>query len=152
MIINIAGLDILIDDEDYDRIKKYRWYRLCGNKPPFYFCRNVRKSGNRKIILLHKFIMDAQDNLEVDHKNSNTLDNRKSNLRICTHAENCRNRKGITNSTGYKGVSRKGMKYRARITKNRETIFLGDFDTPEEAYKAYCKASKKYHGEFGRIA
>jgi hypothetical protein len=151
MVINIANLDVLIDDEDHDRIKEYKWSRLCGNKPPFYFCRNVRKSGTRKIILLHKFIMDAPDNLEVDHKNLNTLDNRKSNLRICTHAENCRNRKGISNSTGYKGVSRKGIKYRARITKNRKIIFLGDFDTPEKAYAAYCNATIKYHEEFRRV-
>jgi hypothetical protein len=151
MTINIQGYEVLIDDEDFERIKKFSWHRTSGNRPPIYFCRTKRYGGVRKTIMLHKFIMNAPENMEVDHRDLNTLDNRKSNLRICTHAENCKNRRGVHNSTGYKGVIKYGLKWRARITKNRKTILVGDFGTPEAAYAAYCKASIKYHGEFGRI-
>lgn len=150
MTIFIQGYEVLIDEEDFDRVTQYKWGRLSGRKEPIYFCRHVRKYGIRKLIMLHKLIMNAPEEYEVDHKNLNTLDNRKSNLRICTHAENCRNRKGIHNTSGYKGVSRKGLQWSARITVNRKTVFLGCFKTPESAYVAYCEAAKKYHGEFRR--
>ena len=105
--------------------------------------------------LLHRIIMNPPADMQIDHKNKNTLDNRRSNLRICTHAENQWNRgKTKTNSCGYKGVSkdkrRKSKKYRARITANKQTSYLGSFDDAREAGTVYRKAVKEYHGKFGR--
>ena len=90
----------------------------------------------------------------VDHINGDTLDNRKCNLRICTQADNIKNRKkDIDNSSGYKGVnwSKSNKKYLARICVNKKIIYLGYHATAELAYSAYCEASKKYHGEYGRL-
>jgi hypothetical protein len=99
--------------------------------------------------------MNIQNDLHIDHINGNTLDNRKANLRICTRAENnCNIKRRKNNTSGYKGVSfdKRKKKWSAYISKNYKHYFLGYFVTPEEAYIAYCKASKKYHGEYGRIA
>jgi hypothetical protein len=91
----------------------------------------------------------------VDHINGNTLDNRRSNLRVCTHAENMRNRRKNSNSSsGYKGVfwDNHYKKWSSYIRVNNKRIYLGRFDDSKVAYEAYVAASKKYHGEFGRIA
>lgn len=90
---------------------------------------------------------------ELDHANLDRSDNRISNLREVTKTENNRNvgRKS-NNKSGYKGVCIHGARFTAYITVNSETIYLGIFDTPEEAHAAYVAASHRYHGEFGRAA
>jgi hypothetical protein len=91
----------------------------------------------------------------IDHKNKNKLDNRRSNLRICTNSENLMNRgKQRNNTIGHKGVSEdkriKRKKYRARITANKNTHLLGYFEKADEAGAAYKKSVKQYHGRFAR--
>ena len=147
MIINIAGYEVVIDDEDFEKISSFQWHKRSVYKY-IYFCRG---QGLRKI-LLHRFIMNAPKDKIVDHINTNTLDNRKCNLRLCTRTENSRNRKtNNTNVSGYKGVSKHRGKWQAQIEIDKKPLYLGLFSTPEEAHKAYCEASKKYHKEFGRV-
>lgn len=103
---------------------------------------------------MHREIIDEKENEHVDHINGNKKDNRKSNLRIATSSQNSRNiglRKN--NTTGYKGViyEKKRDKWRAEIKKDYKSIFLGYFDTKEDAAKAYNEASMKYHGEFANL-
>jgi len=106
---------------------------------------------------LHRIIMCAPEGMEVDHKNLNKLDNRRQNLRICSHSGNMMNRvKQNNNTSGYKGVCadkrRKKKPYKARITANKKTFCLGGFKKPDEAGAAYAKAAKRYHGKFARVA
>jgi len=152
MKIEICGYDVLIDDEDYVRIRAINWRRTSAG---LYFGTGRKINGKYKIIFFHRFIIDAPEGFEVDHINMNTLDNRKINLRICTKAQNRQNRSMYKNNpSGYKGVTfnKSKNKWMGRISENKKYHFLGYFDTPEEAYEAYCKASKKYHKEYGRIA
>jgi hypothetical protein len=86
----------------------------------------------------------------VDHKDLNKQNNAWSNLRECNGSQNQSNKESIGNSTGYKGVSREFNKFNAYIKKNKKTIYLGLFKTPQEAHAACCAASNKFHGEFGR--
>jgi hypothetical protein len=89
----------------------------------------------------------------IDHINGNRSDNRFSNLREATHAQNRANSKH-TNKIGLKGVGlikwipEGKRRWRAQITHNKKVIHLGCFHTKEEAHLAYCDAAKKLHGEF----
>jgi hypothetical protein len=152
-IMIISGIKVLVDIEDVDRINASSPWRKHRGSQKQYFVHSAPRPEHKNI-LLHRYIMSAPDGLEVDHINGNTLDNRKSNLRICQHKENMRNVKlRRTNRSGYKGVSFdvRRNKWKARITLNSRENFLGYFETPQGAYGAYCKAVKKYHGEFGRV-
>jgi hypothetical protein len=95
--------------------------------------------------------MNCPDGMHVDHINHNTLDNRKENLRICTNSENQMNKgKYKNNKSGYKGVCLKKStgKWSASIKINKKQKYLGCFDDPKDAYRAYCNASRKNHGEY----
>jgi len=155
VVIEIGGYDVLIDDEDYEKINTHSWCIFHSRSERPYVVRYINNSGKQIRIWLHRIIINPPDGKVVDHINNNTLDNRKCNLRICTHKENIRNqKKRKNNASGFKGVYfvEKNKKYRATIRVNGKGIHLGLFGTPEEAHKAYCEASKKYHGEFGRVS
>ena len=91
---------------------------------------------------------------EVDHINGDPTDNRISNLRLATRAENGRNRKiSKANTSGYKGVwwDNARSRWRAAIRIDGVKTALGCFPDPETAHAAYCEAASKYHGEFARF-
>lgn len=154
MIIVIDGYNVLIDKEDFEKIKNYDWHISTHDIPNklYYF----RCQKGEQTVRLHREIMGCtyKDGREVDHINGDTLDNRKQNLRVCSHSQNGKNMKiNKRNNTGYKGISwhPRDKCYQARIGVNNKRIYLGYFDNPEDAHAAYCAASKKYHGEFGRV-
>jgi AP2 domain-containing protein/HNH endonuclease len=103
---------------------------------------------------LHRLIMNAPADKEVDHINGDTLDNRRCNLRICSHKENLRNQKLPKNSkSGYKGVTwyKRIKKWRSHIRLNKKQIHLGYFDDIKLAANAYNEAAIKYFGEFAKL-
>ena len=86
---------------------------------------------------------------KIDHINGNTSDNRINNLRLANDVENARNRKiALTNSSGFKGVSKHLNMWRARYTVNNKTYNLGLFETKELASQAYELATLKEFGTF----
>lgn len=85
---------------------------------------------------------------QVDHINQNKTDNRITNLREASNAENSRNRKRAAGKAGYKGVTLHKGKYISRIMMDGKVHNLGSFDCPKEAHEAYCKAAEELHGEF----
>lgn len=90
---------------------------------------------------------------EIDHRDRNPLNNRQNNLRSVTTSQNQMNRGvSVVSRSGIKGVflCRNG-KYTAKICINKKSHYLGCFATAEEATDAYASASRKYHGEFGRV-
>lgn len=89
----------------------------------------------------------------VDHVNCDKGDNRISNLRAADHTTNKWNRRKYkSNKSGFKGVSRYRNKWQAAITANGTITSLGRFDTPEDAYAAYCEAAVRLHGDFARVS
>lgn len=92
---------------------------------------------------------------EIDHIDGDGLNNSLANLREATKSQNmCNQGANRRNTSGFKGVSwhNGDRKWRARIRLNNCYKFLGNFDSPEAAYAAYCKAAAELHGEYARVA
>ena len=112
----------------------------------FYFMTRIEG----KDVLLHRLIMNAPKDKIVDHEDHNTLNNLRTNLRLCTHSGNAANK---VPRGQYKGIfwSKQKNKWQAEITKDYKLKHLGTFDTPEEAAKAYNTAAEQIHGEFAYL-
>ncbi len=137
----------LIDDEDFELINQYKWYAMHPGRNNYYAVVDIRVNGQRITILMHRLVMNPQKNQEIDHINGNGLDNRKGNLRFCTHQQNLRNQTPRKNcSSKYRGVSwsKAGKKWRAYITYNSRQVHLGYFFSEIEATKTYDKKRKNY--------
>jgi hypothetical protein len=150
------GKVAIVDDEDFDYLNQWKWYVNEWKGGKYYAVRNVRK--NKKYIgyeSMHRLLSNNNDKkLVTDHINGNTLDNRKSNLRICSISENCKNSiVQKNNKTGFKGVRyrKDNNKYRAEIYNNNIRYNLGTFIDPIDAARAYNDAALKYHGEFANL-
>jgi hypothetical protein len=151
----INGKTCLFSQQDLELIIQHQW--LYHSKLGFYT--NSGKT-NRKVIYLHRLILNAPKGMVVDHINNNHCDNRRENLRICTQSQNSKNQKKPKNNTsGYKGVvldiwavkQKLKKQWLAQIKVNRKKLNLGRFLTKEEAKEAYDKAALKYFGVFAKI-
>lgn len=149
MEILVKDKTVIIDDVDFELINSYGKWVLSNYG---YAVHNYYRRGNKfsEKLYMHRLIMNADVGQFIDHINGNKLDNRRSNLRFCTKSQNSTNKKPTSGRILPKGVDSFGLKYRARIMDKGKNIHLGMFDTIFEAHAAYCAASKKYHGEFGR--
>lgn len=140
------GQIALIDKEDFDKIKNYGWFAHYNKRDDvFHTYTNI----NNKHVIMHTLILNVSKGTEVDHIDHNTLNNRKTNLRLCSDSQNNMNRRITSRNTlGFKGVIKINEKYRAQIGVNNKTINLGTYNTAEEASRAYQEAAKKLHGNF----
>jgi hypothetical protein len=130
----------------YARPTKSKKYIVIGLKGKYYKA--------HRIAWLIATGCDPGDAL-IDHIDGDSTNNRFSNLRLATEAENGKNKRiYCNNSSGYKGVSyhKQARKWRADIRVDQKLIHLGLFHTPELAHMAYCKAAAELHGEFARAA
>ena len=139
-----GGHHAIVDAEDYEKIREYKWHRQKG-RYTFYARRNGRKSNGVKglSVYLHRQVIGASDKSEVDHKNGNGLDCRKTNLVETTRSNNGLNSRVPSNSsTRVKGVtwSKNAKKYMAKITIEGKQTYLGYFKTISQAGKVVDKA------------
>lgn len=129
----------IIDIDDYDKVKNYHWSVGVG-----YAHGRDSTAKNKVKTAMHRIIM-GNSGLFVDHINGNRLDNRKSNLRLCTQADNNKNNKGRGK---YKGAYFRNNKWHSSIKVNGKSIHIGTFASEVNAAQAYNFAAEKYHGEF----
>lgn len=147
----------LVDDADAELLAPLdRWRFMQQNGPEYTgyaVARQKNAEGKRSTIYMHRLILGAGPGEICDHINGDGLDNRRANLRICTHSENMRNRRGNRAAAVlYKGVrpapTRAGV---VRYTAILAGKYLGTFATPEEAARAYDVVARVEHGAFAKL-
>ena len=143
------GKVAVVDDDMYEVFIQRKWHL---NSEGYAVGYEGSEFGDKRI-RMHRVVVSAPDGMEVDHINGDKLDNRRENLRICTHAQNTLNQ-GIRNDnkSGFKGVfwDKQSGKYRAQIRANKQTFYLGWFDDAEQAARAYDEKARELHGKFAR--
>lgn len=146
------GYTAVVDDQDYDMVIKHKWFVTDVNRSVQY----ARTIIVGKTVLMHRLIMGLVDTPEiiVDHRNRCGLDNRRENLRICSHSENAANTRSKSGSkSGYKGIHPYGNTggWRAAVSKEGKKVWSGVFDTEFEAALAYDAVARKVFGEFANL-
>ena len=147
--LNVGGHKVLVDIADLGLIKGLRLYVYMdrgGRRVSVHVRGNGLRTG-----YLHRLIMGAPG---VDHIDGNRLNNSRSNLRIATAQQNCRNRSKFAGGTSkFKGVhwSKSKKKWRGKITDGYKSIHLGYFADEVACASAYDVAAQRIHGEFARL-
>lgn len=154
------GYKAIVDDEDYERVNLFKWHSIKSSRFSInglvYARRTIvfqRVNGKQPQVkqYLHRYILDNFDkNIVIDFKDDNPLNCQKNNLIISneackSHNITPRKRKEL------KGVRKKHNKYHARIFDGNKDIFIGVFNTEQEAFDAYCKKNLELQRERGAI-
>lgn len=156
-LINIFGVHhiykgtVIVDAENTEKCKQHKWFIRMRNGKSMGAAGHV--DGKRSLRMHHFLFGSPPDGMEYDHINRNPLDNRKSNLRLCTTEQNQWNR-GLTkaNTSGIKGVRKEvNNKWSSKIWHKRKMIVLGYFDNKIDAAIAYNEHAKKLHGDFAYL-
>jgi hypothetical protein len=141
----------IVDERDYEELSRFKWCVSCTGRRKLYACRMV----GRCVVRMHRQIMNAPPGKVVDHIDGNSLNNSRSNLRICTYSQNLCNRGKFAGAMPYtyKGVFyRKDRdKYYARISLGGVTYWLGLYDDPVDAARAYDRKARDLHGPYARL-
>lgn len=139
------GQVAIVDDADYEWLMQWSWFCTSAGYAGRWDCSN----SEHALVLMHREIVRARKDEQIDHVNRTPLDNRRKNLRFATMRQNLINR-ALPRKGEFRGVHRsgKGGRWRARIDSNGKRINLGTYDTAAEAARAYDTAACVYHGEF----
>jgi hypothetical protein len=161
-VVLTRGKVALVDDEDFERVTARNWSAKFSKRGKRFYARTNIGSGvgNQKTVELQRFIMGEPPGTWIDHRNGDTLDCRKENLRLATSVESARNRaKQSNNRSGFKGVrittskTKKGFTVRwyAHIEVAGKQKHLGCFTSGVEAALAYDAAARERFGAFARL-
>lgn len=135
IISSICGKDIYVDEEDFPLLSRHSWAVSSEGY--------ARTCCGTLYLYMHRLVMAPKSDLYIDHINHNRLDNRKLNLREATNSQNQMNRKNKPTGVSFHKLS---GKWRARITKNQKEIYLGLFETEEEAILVRKEYLKQWEG------
>lgn len=151
-----GGAEAVVDESDYEQVREFHWYRYISKKKRkihYAYCVIRLNGGKRTSLKMHRIIMDAADGEQVDHRDGDGLNNRRSNLRVCTHGENLANSFRSRGASRYVGVTRNrdGKRWRATVNKDGVKLYDEWFDTEELAARARDAAAVKIYGEFATL-
>ncbi len=144
-----GGFVTLVDEEDYEYLCQYRW-QLQPNRRGKPYVGGWIEGGAVK---MHREILSAEKGMQVDHINGDGLDNRRTNLRLVTQAQNCMNRSiGSNNTSGYKGVyaARRG-KWSVKVQSGGVLRSYGEFVSKHDAARRYNEVAVSVFGEFAKL-
>jgi len=148
------GQHTTVDASDYDWLMRHNWHAR-RKQWGFYATRNVPlPDGRQTTVDMHREILGLKFGATPtgDHINRDTLDNRRANLRLATASQQVMNQGvRVDSSTGYRGVTQRGNKWRAKINLDGKQISLGYGSTPEEVHALYRAAAEKYFGEYAGV-
>lgn len=146
------GLEAMADAADATLLERHNWNASRMRGEHVYATAADFRGGKWTTLRMHRLLLDASPETDVDHISMNTLDNRRANLRVCTRSLNLANKKVRRDSaSGLKGVFRhQSGRFRAKIKVDGRQIHLGYFTTMEEAKNAYNEAARLHFGEFFR--
>lgn len=153
IILLTQGHVVLVDDEDYEKVRNISW-RLLRNKKVLYAKGWIKVNDVFESILMHRFILNLSkgDGNQTDHINRDGLDNQRKNLRVCNNTQNSQNRGKRKNALSqFKGVGKQGNKWQAQIMLNGKNYYLGLFVDQEAAARAYDNKARELFGEFARL-
>ena len=145
----------IINEIDYDKVKQFKWHTSVPKGGKTYYARTIPPgAGKRRIsIKLHQILRPCARYFEVDHKNRNGLDNRISNLRVVTHAENMLNKSlRLDNPTGHTGISWDKLhnRWHAGLCLQGQAKHLGFFTCFKKALASRKAAEIKYFGSVSK--
>jgi hypothetical protein len=145
----------IVDPQDFYWLNNFDWCaKTCFGHT--YAIRFVDTPKRGSVMLsMHREIMKAPAGLLVDHRNGDTLDNRRDNLRLATHSQNQANKgkTSINTSSRFIGVHfrKRSGRWAATIRNEGKKVWLGSYKDEKEAARAYDEAAKKFHREFARL-
>jgi hypothetical protein len=155
------GKIAIVDDEDYERVSAFKWYAYKHRRTDlWYAARTVKKGGKKISVPMHRFVIGASPEFEVDHRDGDGLNNRRGNLREATRRQNAQNARHTargTKTSPYHGVSiDKSGKYLVVIVAGElkngsgKQMYIGRYRDEIEAARAYDRAAIKHFGEFAK--
>jgi len=144
------GFVAVVDDSDAALVGAHKWYAH-RSRDRVYATTKVEG----RLVYLHRFLMDPKAGEVVDHKNHDTMDYRRANLRTCSRSSNGANRRSANpnNTSGFRGVTWNALtsKWRAQVKVGHRTRYVGEFATPELAAVAYDEAALEAFGAFATL-
>ena len=153
VILLSQGEFAIVDAADYEWLSQWKWSLETNHSGNKYAMRMEGKRGNQKHVSMHRVIMGAHPGEEIDHIDGDGLNNRRGNLRKCTHTQNQYNQRKTRGLSKYKGVTfNKGKgRWMAQIRIGVKFKFLGYWNSEKDAAAAYDDAAKFLHGEFAAL-
>ena len=146
------GYVALVDTSDFEFLNQWKWF-ASKDGDQVYAKRSVTMPGQaNRTVWMHRQITGCPDGWSVDHANRNGLDNRKVNLRLCTHGQNCVNVIKPRRVAPYRGIRKTGSgSWQVRLRVDGKNKSFETFVSPEDAARRYDQLAREIHGPFAVV-